>query len=180
MSKILKTAIHKNQASLKSAEDIVNILNSSFQYSLNEKFDSGKTACLSKAVYFNPPEKEMINKSKRAIQDLHCYYNLQNIQSSAEFGLFSTLFSDRLTLTPVDSTIEYLPNIIFVNKQKPIENRIVNITNEARSKIIENNLVNKRKRIYYLSSINKNRMRNIFETESATSEIFNNKIYVHH
>ena len=128
MSKILKTAIHKNQASLKSAEDIVSILNSSFQYSLNEKLDSGKTASLSKAVYFNPPEKEIINKSKRIIQDMHCYYNLQNIKSNGGFELSSTLFSDRFILTPVDSTIEYLRNITFINKQKPIENKKVNLS----------------------------------------------------
>ena len=150
VSKILKTAIHRNQEGFKCAEDVVNILNSSFQYLYNEEFDSGNTSCSSKAVYFNPPEKEIIDKSKRIIQDLHCYYNLQNIQSNAEeteFGLFSTLFSDRSILTPVDSTIERLTNITFINKQKPSENKIIKINNESRQNAIQNNIVDKRKRI---------------------------------
>ena len=172
VSKTLKTAIHRNQEGFKCAADVVNILNSSFQYLYNEKFDSGKISCNSKAVYFNPPEKEIINKSKRIIQDLHCYYNLQNIQSNTEdteFGLYSTLFSDRSILTPGDSTIDSIPNITFINKQKLSENKIININNESRRNIIQNNIVNKRKRIYYISSISKNNLRNNLTSELATT-----------
>ena len=118
-------------------------------------------------------KKKLINKSKRIIQDLDCYYNLQNIQSTTEdteFELYSTLFSDRSIFTPVDSTIELIQNITFINKQQPCENKIININNESRSKTIQNNIVNKRKTIYYLSTIAKNSVRNVLDSESSTTE----------
>ena len=82
----------------------------------------------SKAFYFNPPLTEIVTKSFRKIEDLHSYYNFQNVKDKkGRIGFFSTIFSNLTTLKPVDSVVDRTKNVKIKNvveikdKSKPAD-----------------------------------------------------------
>ena len=81
------------------------------------------------------------------IADMQSFYNLQNININGKFEFFSTIFSNESEMIPVDSAIEHLPGVKLTNKAHSKENCITEISNQARNKIVTENLSNKLKRI---------------------------------
>ena len=84
---------------------------------------------------------------------MQSFYNLRNIYSDGKFEFFSTIFSDESEMIPVDSVIEHLPGVKVTNKVNSKENCINNISNQARNKIVTDNLSNKQKRIEYIRNL---------------------------
>ena len=146
VSLALKKEMFKKQSGYKSGLEVVETLNKSSIY-------FGKTLNISKAFYFNPPETELTNKSKRLIPDLQCYYNLQNILNDGVYEFFSSVYSGSTLLVPVDSTIELIEGIKFTNRIDPKINQIVGISNQKRSQTINENLTKKWTRMSYISII---------------------------
>jgi hypothetical protein len=150
VSRILEKSVY-TEAGFTCAQEIVDALNKSNLYLKEDKLANNIASSISIAVYFNPPMNEIINKNRRIVNNLDCYYNLRNIEENGGYKLYSSIFSDCDTLTPIESTIEKKKTHFKMNKD-PKENRVVEVPNDLENSIIEKNLTSKRNRIASIAS----------------------------
>jgi hypothetical protein len=169
ISRVLEKTIFKKQTSLKSAQDVVDALNENSIYINEGGNNSESLRNNSIAILFNPPNRRTVNRNKRIIKDLNCYYNLQNVLKDGEFEFFSSIFSDRTSLIAIDSVLE---DIIenFKNTVDPENNVVERISNNERSNIIQNNLTNKKRLIELIFESEKKKKLN--EHEKLTQSNF--------
>ncbi len=68
----------KNQTGLKSADEVVNALNSNEVYS---KVGDSDDRYKSLAVYMNPPASELLERNRLLIENLDCQRIIRDIQA---------------------------------------------------------------------------------------------------
>jgi hypothetical protein len=153
VSRILEKSVF-TEVGFTCAQEVVDALNKSNLYIKEDKLANNNAPSISIAVYFNPPMNEIINKKRRIVNNLDCYYNLQNIEENGCYKLYSSIFSDCDTLTPIESTIDQ-KKTHFKMKKDPKENRVVEVPNDLENSIIEKNLTSKRNRIASIASLPK-------------------------
>ena len=95
-------------------------------------------------IFYNPPQRETVDIGRREIQDLHCYYNLQNKRSeSGNFDFGSTIYSDLSEFLPVNCTVGINPDQRINRIFNAESNKVEETTNEERRATINDNITKK-------------------------------------